>query len=279
MNVANGYWLPLLRIAGVRSIVNVDGIEWERGKWSTLARRVFYVGAKLTARWADRLVFDSRAIEEYWKREFDRSGDFIPYGGEAFRATNGVSEFPKGEYILVVARLVPENSVREFLLSLRFMDVDIPVVIVGGGVKNDSYETELRELVAFDSRVHWLGHVSDDERLFSLWRDAGVYFHGHSVGGTNPALVQAMMLGARIVARDTVYNREVLGDAGLFTSTNPEEIAAAVQEMLSSEEDYGAEAERRAKAEYTWDIVCEGYLRSVQEALMAGGRLDRGAIS
>src|SRR5690242_8310493 len=82
MNVANGYYLPLLRARGVPTLVNVDGLEWERAKWNTLAKAVFRTGAKSTAKWANSLVFDARAIEAYWRERFGVEGLFIPYGGD-----------------------------------------------------------------------------------------------------------------------------------------------------------------------------------------------------
>ena len=114
-----------------------------------------------------------------------------------------------------------------------------------------------------------MGHISDDQRLFSLWQNAGAYFHGHSVGGTNPALVQAMACGAPIVARDTVFNREVLGDSGRFVSPTPSAITAAIRSLLG-DNDRQAELRRSARdrqaAKYTWDVVCKGYEASLVEA-------------
>ena len=97
MNVANGYFLPMLSLRGVPTVLNVDGIEWEREKWSPLGRKVFRGGALATARWADHLVTDSRAIAERWHREFGRESTFIPYGGDfgRFRRIRGTGGGPR----------------------------------------------------------------------------------------------------------------------------------------------------------------------------------------
>jgi glycosyltransferase involved in cell wall biosynthesis len=107
--------------------------------------------------------------------------------------------------------------------------------------------------------------------LFSLLQHAGAYFHGHSVGGTNPALVQALACGAPVVARDTIYNREVLGEQGTFVPPDAEVIARVLLEMLESEEARGhasANSKARSGTEYTWDSVCAAYDREL--AALAG---------
>lgn len=116
--------------------------------------------------------------------------------------------------------------------------------------------------------MQWLGHVSDDAQLFSLWQHAGAYFHGHSVGGTNPALVQAMACGAPVVARDTVYNREVLAEAGVFVEPTPHAIASALTSLMN---DSAAQAQLsefgviRSASHYTWDTVNGKYESSLSE--------------
>lgn len=116
MNVANGYWLPLLQRSGVPTVVNVDGIEWHRAKWGRLAKGVFYAGARATARYGDILICDSTEIQAYWKRCFKREGLYIPYGGDLLAGDLPVEPgLSHRGYILAVARLVPENTIDQFL--------------------------------------------------------------------------------------------------------------------------------------------------------------------
>ena len=224
MNVANGYYLPLLRARGVPTLVNVDGLEWERAKWGMLAKRVFRTGAKCTARWATDLVFDARAIEAYWQDTFGVRGFFIPYGGDVPPPLAVPEGLTHRGYVLMVARFVPENTLGEFFEAVPDIAASHPVVLVGSSGYGGEWDDAARSLAATHSSVSWLGHVSNDSLLLALWQHAGVYFHGHSVGGTNPSLVQAMAAGAPILARDTVYNREVLGPAGKFVAADPNAI-------------------------------------------------------
>jgi glycosyltransferase involved in cell wall biosynthesis len=270
MNVANGYFLPLLRARGIPTLVNVDGLEWERAKWSPLAKRVFRTGAKCTARWATGLVFDARAIETYWQQTFGVAGTFIPYGGDVPPPLAVPEGLAHRGYVLMVARFVPENCVPEFFEAVPAIAAKHPVVIVGSSGYGGELDDAARNLAACHSSVTWLGHVSNDPLLLALWQHSGVYFHGHSVGGTNPALVQAMAAGAPILARDNVYNREVLGPAGKFVGAGAAAIAEAVLHFMSSQKDLDEACQanvQRAEDHYSWKQVCNDYERALRALL------------
>ncbi len=280
MNVANGYFLPLLRARGVRTIVNVDGIEWDRAKWGRLAKAVFKGGARATARFADELICDSEAISARWSRDFGRDGVFIPYGGDAIESLPLEPGLTHRGYVLVVARFVPENTIPEFVDAAAAIARSVPVVIVGSSGYGGPVEEKVAALAAENPDVTWLGHISDDRRLLALWQHAGVYFHGHSVGGTNPTLVQAMAMGAPIVARDTVYNREVLDEGGVFCQPEPDAIARAVTSLAADPEAQERASKKnsaRSRERYTWESVCAAY-EAALSALLAKGRQRAGAL-
>jgi glycosyltransferase involved in cell wall biosynthesis len=266
MNVANGFWLPLLKLRGINTVVNVDGIEWERDKWGRLAKFIFKLSAKFTARFGVTLVADAREIQRKWSSEFNRSSVFIPYGGDI----PGTLPVEPGQssrgYILMVARFVPENTVPEFFVAVESLAKDFPIVIVGSAGYGGELDTRAEQLSKNNDSVRWLGHVSDDSRLLSLWQHSGAYFHGHSVGGTNPALVQAMACGAPVVARDTVYNREVLGSTANFTDPSADLIAkvlrATMERSLSGTFD-PQQVVDRARRHYSWLQVCENYEKAL----------------
>lgn len=274
MNVANGFFLPSLKRAKIPTLVNVDGIEWDREKWSPTAKRVFRWGARLTARYADEIVVDAREIGARWEREFGRQGTFIPYGGEEVEV--GVEPplgLPHRGYVLIVARLVPENTVPQFLEAAEMLSQRWPVVIVGSSGYGGEIEESVTSLTERHTSVRWLGHVKDDRLLHSLMAHAGAYFHGHSVGGTNPALVQAMAAAAPIVARDTVYTREVLGSEGLFSGPEPMQITTAVSDLMADPEEQkrvSAAALARQRETYTWERVNAAYAEALARLAEAG---------
>lgn len=268
MNVANGYWLPILRRARIPTLVNVDGIEWDRAKWGRLAKWVFHTGAKWTAKHGTRMVYDSEEIARRWKDEFGLDGEFIPYGGDTL-----TEELPlepglthRG-YVLLVARFVPENTVAEFFEAARSISRHTDVVIVGSTGYGGELDEAAKVLASENPRVRWLGHLSDDRRLHSLWQHAGVYFHGHSVGGTNPALVQAMACGAPVVARDTPYNREVMGPQATLVPASASAIVTAVQKALENPirlDEKSRIGLDRVEANYTWPMVNSRYAAALQ---------------
>lgn len=277
MNVANGYWLPILKARGIPTVVNVDGVEWIREKWGRVAKAVFFGGARATALFANELVMDAKAIDRYWVEEFGRGGTWIPYGGSpASEDEIGLPSFLQaGRYALAVARLVPENSIDQFLDAAEQLSTKYPVVLVGSSGYGGELEERASRMNARLPHFHHLGHVRDDKLLFGLWRNCGAYFHGHSVGGTNPALVQAMMLGAPTVARDTEFNREVLGDTGIFVEAHGEQIARSLECLLESPAQRSRlsnSARDRAREYYSWESVNRGYEDLLLRTSTTGGR-------
>ena len=268
MNVANGYWLPMLKRAGIPTLVNVDGIEWDREKWGSAAKKAFYRGAKLTAKHADELVVDSRAIGARWMSEFGRDGVFLPYGGAPAEPAPTPLGLERRTYVLLIARFVPENSIDEFFSAIPEIQAFAPVVLVGSTGYGGEFDQRAASLANTYESVQWLGHVSDDSLLAALWQNCGVYFHGHSVGGTNPALVQAMATGAPIVARSTIYNTEVLDDPHQICEPSPTSITLAIRTMLS-DSDAQAVASirnvRRAQDHYSWGEISVGYARELEK--------------
>jgi glycosyltransferase involved in cell wall biosynthesis len=271
LNIANGFYLPMLRARGVPAVVNTDGIEWERGKWGPVARRVFYQGARFTARYADTLVADSRAIAATWERLFGVESRFIPYGAPVIDAPKATRVTALGlearSYVLVVARLIPENNVDLVLDALEHMSRHVPAVVAGSATCQNSTEARLRDL-DHNGRVRWLGHVSDQELLTQLWANCGAYVHGHSVGGTNPALLQALGAGAPTLALATEYNQEVIGHRDQLFGPSSQELAARLDELLGSPEmrrGFSEHGRSVVADRYSWRDVCAAYLETLQE--------------
>ncbi|MGW0172757.1 DUF1972 domain-containing protein [Rhodococcus sp. NPDC003322] len=271
LNVANGFWLPVLRARHIPSVVNVDGIEWERAKWGRVAKSMFRQGAALTARYGDILVCDSHEIADYWMAQFRRESVFLPYGGDSpNRDLEPVAGLHRHGYVLLVARFVPENTVNEFIDAAEALSSRHEIVIVGSSGYGGQLEERVRALDRANDRVHWMGHVCDDAKLFSLWQNAGTYFHGHSVGGTNPALVQAMACGAPTVALDTAFNREVLQGCAVFVEPNPRDIESAIDGVMTSrsqQRSLGSRAQQRARDCYSWESICAGYASTLRRAM------------
>jgi len=265
LNVANGFFLSRLTRAGIPTCVNVDGIEWKRGKWGPTGKSIFHKGASLTAKHADAVILDSEALDTVWRDEFDRKGVFIPYGAPVLNDTTNdalrAAGLPLSGYVLVVARIVPENNVDLLLDAVDLMDQRPEVIVVGSGNYEHSTVTRLRQL-SNEGKVHWLGHISDQDLLDQLWSHAGVYWHGHSVGGTNPALIQALGAGAPTLALRTVFNAEVVRSEVQLVDPDPRVLATSIQEVLESSTmaaELSLHGKRVVEKHYRWPEVCARY--------------------
>lgn len=266
LNIANGYWMPALRAARVPFAVNTDGLEWKRAKWSKVGKTVFRVGAELSARFAPELVCDSQALGDIWEAEFGRKSVFIPYGGEVREALGDTRIRDLGlesrAYVLSVARLAPENNVELTLDAIESLGDRAPKSVVVGSANFDNPITERLERLQTEGKVLWLGHVADQDLLAELWQNAGVYVHGHSVGGTNPALLQALGAGAPTIALDTVFNREVLPFEQHLYPPAVDRLASRLYELVHSPAqqaeliDSGRDA---VCSRYSWSDVCQRY--------------------
>jgi glycosyltransferase involved in cell wall biosynthesis len=266
LNIANGFWLPLLQTS-VPAAVNTDGLEWKRGKWNRFAKSVFHQGARFTARYATELIADSTVIRDIWRAEFARDSTFIPYGAPILDDVGNGELDQLGlrgrKYALVVARLVPENNIDLALDALEILaDNDMIGVVVGSGVGPSPIESRLRAMTT-EGRLIWPGHIENQALLDQLWTNCAVYIHGHSVGGTNPSLLQAMGAGAPTLALDTPFNAEVIRDAGQLYRADPHELANRIESLLLNADlraDIAARQRRRIADFYSWDEVCAGYL-------------------
>jgi glycosyltransferase involved in cell wall biosynthesis len=272
VNCANGYWLRLLRSSGVPAALNVDGLEWERGKWSRLGRAVFRGGAAIAARTADRLVSDSEAVAGIWEERFGVRPTYIPYGAEIVTDEADDELVRLGieprSYALTVARLVPENNVPMAIEGVAALaGGSRPLHVIVGSAGPGGEATDYARELAPRAGVRWLGHVDDQRLLRQLYRHSLVYIHGHSVGGTNPALLEALGAGAPVLAFDVVFNREVIGPDGLYFDSAAQ-LTARLDEVLGSRELRERLANRgraRVSARYAWPEVCRRYLDLLDE--------------
>jgi glycosyltransferase involved in cell wall biosynthesis len=270
LNIANGFWFPALRMARTPFAVNTDGIEWERGKWSRIGRATFRAGAFMTAHNAGMLVCDSRAIDTIWRDMFGRESTFIPYGApvldEVGRDRLVASSISSEPYLLVVARLAPENNVELTLDALELLGDQAPrAVIVGSANFASPIETRLRTMEG-SGRVKWLGHVDDQSLLNELWAHSAVYVHGHSVGGTNPALLQALGAGAPTLALDTAFNTEVLPYSEQLFPHDAEALAKRIRSVVRSpsrQEEMRQRGRSIVRERYSWDDVCRAYMETL----------------
>lgn len=261
-NAANAPWLPLLRLAKLPVATHMDGLEWKRAKWGPVGKRYYRWAESFAVRFSNALIADAAGIRDYYRTTFDAATELISYGAPLLAPKQptrlaSVGLVP-GQYHLVVARLEPENHVHTIVEGYVRSSARLPLVVVGSTPYGHEYNQKVRE--SADARVNFLGGVWDQELLDELYANALVYWHGHSVGGTNPSLLRAIGAGAATNAFDVNFNREVLGSAGRYFR-NPDDVAQLAEESEAhpGRIRFRAEHGRQIAAEYDWDAVADGY--------------------
>ncbi len=263
--------LPRLLGASTRVVLNVDGLERNRRKWNALGKLVYFLSERLSCVMPDVVVTDARAIEEYYRSSFGLASTFIPYGSDlpapGGSATLDRLGLKRGGYVLYVSRFEPENNPDGVLRGYRGFSRELPLVLVGSAPYAERFISGLRAQAAEDPRVLLPGAIYG-EGYRELLANAAAYIHATEVGGTHPALVEAMGFGRPIVAHGTAENREVLGDEAVwFEAGRPETLSAALEELFRSDEGrlaMGTRAGRRAAELYRWDAVTDAYERLLQ---------------
>lgn len=265
-NAANAFVLPLLASARIPVAINVDGIERMRKKWNWLGRVVYQVGESFSARFSDAVVADAVVIADYYRLNFAIEPRVIAYG----------SEFPREEdspilqrlglsprrYLLYVSRLEPENNpiaVRDAYARVRG---DLPLVMVGDAPYSPGLVAELRATT--DKRVILPGAIYERDYR-TLQRNALLFIQATEVGGTHPALIEAMGSGGAVLANDTPENREAGDDAvQYFRLGDGQTLTALLQQTLENPEalePYRSRARTRARERYSWRAITDAYER------------------
>ncbi len=272
-----GYYKKQIRKLNGVLYVNPDGHEWMRQKWGRAIRSYWKLSERLMVKYADLLICDSKNIEEYIRGAYAAySPDtvYIAYGAEltpsiladddrrleGWYQKNGLE---KEAYYLIVCRFVPENSfeiiIREFMASKSVHDLVIITTV------DDKFLSELKRKLHFenDRRIKFVGSVYDQELLKKIRENAYAYIHGHTVGGTNPSLIEALASTDLNLLLDVGFNQEVGKDSVLYWKKEPGSLAGLIERTDDMHEDerrtFGRLAKRRVAEAYTWEKICGQY--------------------
>ncbi len=213
---------------------NMDGMEWTRSKYGNLAKKLLKFSEKQVAKHSDLLIADAEPIADYLQKKYKVPVEFAAYAAEIptepSKALLEPLALAPNEYYLLIARMQPDNHPEEAIRGVLESQVGLPLVVVGN--MDHNYGHYLRKTFASASNIKFLGGVFDKEILDTLRRYARLYFHGHSAGGTNPSLLEAMAAGARIVAHDNPFNRSVCKNGALYFK-NTQDIISIIRYEIS----------------------------------------------
>jgi glycosyltransferase involved in cell wall biosynthesis len=261
-NAANAIFTWMPRLLGMPVALNVDGLERNRKKWNKLAKAWYQFSEWLATWMPSAVVTDAAAIAEYYRPRYHRASEMIPYGAEIGPVeTSAVLDrlgLERGKYFLYVSRMEPENN--GLLVRESFEKVDTPfkLALVGDAPYAAEYIAKVRDTK--DPRVVMPGSIYG-EGYKELGSHCFAYIHATEVGGTHPALIEAMGRGALTLYLDTPENAEVAGGAGIpFTHENLPEVIESMSTMTSQErEEWQLRSMKRVEERYSWDAVTDSY--------------------
>lgn len=254
-------FLPIFRLFNrKRLVINIDGLEHRREKWGKLARWVLRTSEAIAVRYADVVVADNKGIQDYVKETYGKDAALIAYGGDhAIRNIDEAKQFEvlkkynveRGNYAITVCRIEPENNCHQTLEA--FAKSDKRLIFIGNW-EHSNYGKELKEKYSSVPNISIVDPVYDLDTLYSLRSNAGYYIHGHSAGGTNPSLVEAMFFGCPILCYDVVYNRETTNHEAYYWKDADE-----LLQLLKRTDLNGKPMVDFATTHYTWQRIAKQY--------------------
>jgi len=262
--------LGLLALFRRSYAINTDGLGWQRDKWGRFARKYYKWTEWLVTKLCGNVVTDSTAMRAYYLSEYATDSTVIEYG-----ANEPIVSPPEEErlllrswgvspmsYFLQVTRFEPENNPLLSIQAFKASGLTCQIVVVGGARGRSEYAQQMVQEARGVDRIVLPGFIYDSRQLSALWRNSRAYIHGNHIGGTNPALLQAMAAGRPVIARDCVFNREVLGEDGYFYERNALSLSANMR-LLDSDperaERLAARALEHVRKYYCWNRITDCY--------------------
>jgi glycosyltransferase involved in cell wall biosynthesis len=258
-------WIP--RLVGTKTILNVDGLDWKREKWPALAKKYIQFAEYLATKLPNRYLTDSRVVQLYYQERFGSQPAYIPYGSEVEKVAAGETlaryGLEAGRYILFVGRLVPENCAHHLVEAFQGLATDLKCVIVGDAPYAEAYIANLKTQAERDPRIILTGYVFG-KGYHELGSNALIFVETSGVGGTHPALLEAMAFGNCVVVNNTLENQETIGDAGFSYDggRGADSLRQILERLLNNPtmvDAYREQALCRVQRYYTWEAVTDAY--------------------
>lgn len=270
LGVSGGIFLPLVRVLYKGKIVtNIDGIEWRRKKWKLIPRTILRVAERFAVRNSDVIIADNDGIFDYVDKTYGIKAEIIAYGADQAGRSHipdniGEFEYIKKPYAISVCRIEPENNVH--LILEAFLGINKCNLVFVGNWRNSRYGNDLFERYSRCKNLFLLDPIYDLKKITYLRSHAQLYIHGHSAGGTNPSLVEAMHIGLPILAFDCIYNRATTENkADYWTDSN--NLRDKVGNH-NSQKNNGKRMRIIAKKKYTWKRISSEYNELIERVLL-----------
>lgn len=267
LGVSGCIFLPFVKIFSTkRIIVNVDGLEWRRAKWSGWIKKFLIFSERMAIQFADEIITDNAGLQDYVLDHYGIHSSLIEYGADHVSPVSiqgGLEEkypFLQHKYAFKVCRIEPENNIHLVLAAFKELP-QLPLVLVGNW-SHSPYGIALKTTYGDLPNLHLLDPIYEPTELNMLRSNCAVYIHGHSAGGTNPSLVEAMYLGLPIIAFDVIYNQVTTEFNAAYFKTKSDLLAQVLSLSAVDLKEFGLEMKRIADRRYTWAYISNKYQTS-----------------
>ena len=242
-------------------VTNMDGLEWKRTKYSKKVQAFLKYAEKLGAKHSDHLISDSLGIQSYLKQKYDKDSTYIAYGANVFTSPNDTIldeyKIEKERYSLLIARFEPENNIEMILDGVSQSNKPEPFLVIG---KHETvYGEYLKNKYKDFKNIRFIGGIYNLEALNNIRYFSRLYFHGHSVGGTNPSLLEAMASNTLICANDNLFNKGVLQE-NAFYFNNANDVSELYSKLNKAEHlDIINNNLQAIEKEFNWNLINQKY--------------------
>lgn len=275
LGVAGAWILPFVKLfTSKKVIISIDGIEWKRDKWPLAAKLYLWWAEKLAVRFSHIDISDNESIQDYTSLRYKTISRVIEYGADHTKVNlkptkEDLDKYPflSGEYVVKVCRIEPENHVHTILKV--FSELPEKKLVLVGNWNNSQYGKELKQKYSDFKNIHLLDPIYNQEAIDLIRGNAALYIHGHSAGGTNPSLVEAMFLGLPIISNGVSYNRTTTDHKAYYFSDEHELkniITNLTQENL---QDCAIMMKKIAERRYTWKKIAKKYSHLIEETFVS----------
>lgn len=265
---SNSIWFFLLPKKPI-IITNMDGLEWKRTKYSKPVQQFLKFAERLAAVSSDYLVSDSLGIKTFLKKQYNKESTYIAYGAHPFTNPDEtiISDYnvTKNNYNMIMARFEPENNLEMVLDGVALNTDKTPILVIGN--HETKYGNFLKTKYKENENIRFLGGIYNIDHLNNLRYFSNIYFHGHSVGGTNPSLLEAMASKAFVIAHNNHFNKAILKENGYYFS-NPQEVKNILETIKKNDNLQLVQNNFDAiENEFNWDKINGEYLQLFEECI------------
>jgi glycosyltransferase involved in cell wall biosynthesis len=268
LGVGNTIYSFIPRLFAVKTVVNIDGLDWKRKKWGRIAKAFLYFSEFLSSFLPSKTITDSAFVQNYFLSKYRKKIDFIPYGFMRSSKDNKQLlkkyHLVKKKYFVWVGRIVPDNHLEEAIIAFNSIKSDFKLVIVGDDLYESRYKKYVHVIARKNPNIIFTGFIVHEDCVF-LMKESFAYIETKRSGGTHPSLIDAFASGSLIISNSHPANKLIIGNAGFYyqSQNNSTNLAQVFKKLLSKDKTLISNkaelTKRTALYQYSWDMIINQY--------------------